>query len=598
MPLNATLAARLQADLRFRAAPLDVRGAYRLLLDFVDPEGFITVPGLDATRAVASALACSHDEAASFIARASKHGLINVTTNGVELLVAATSQASSEEHRARIKRLSADFSYRNLRDGEARRAWLATDDGRKRVASLGLSIAEANAAASSAGRRGRPVGTPDVSPEELQNNSRGNSRETPEQFQSDAAFSLETPSSKPNHSSGDNSRTIPEELQNNSRGLAAQGSTPSPSEVPSPTPLALSEVPPSHTLPSPTSPEPPEPHPPTSPSLHRAQGHERETPALTLEADEATGEPKAKARGVATKGDALPPAPGTLAAEVVEAIRQSQRLGGIVARPNELAAAITSGAFDGIDVVREVRASDAWLVANPRNMKKDGARFLNNWLADTMSKATRRAASFGTRSSQTPPNALGFGAREVIAAMRERCADRVHLTADDDLVAKLDALIVSVSHSWAEAHHEPVTLKHWEAFAAWLRRGGENGDGGIASWWGRDRNGNANPSAGKPGLGYFVSNGRLAKHFDEAMEWWAKYRERKKREMAAAAKAAQPTEATAPAPTTAVSPEERAAVSAKAANAVAQLKAAAKAHRAPTGSFIGNVSPITRGSPA
>jgi hypothetical protein len=87
--------------------------------------------------------------------------------------------------------------------------------------------------------------------------------------------------------------------------------------------------------------------------------------------------------------DIAPPADGTPAAIALAAILRAPILAAIVVRPCELAAAITSGAYPAVDVVREIAAAEAWMTANPRNAKKDGARFLNGWLTKAQERAPR-----------------------------------------------------------------------------------------------------------------------------------------------------------------------------------------------------------------
>lgn len=77
----------LHNDLRFRGAPLELRGLYRMLLDFEDAAGDVAARGLDATGAAAAALGCGRDEAAAALARMEAHGLLRVDGARVCLLV-------------------------------------------------------------------------------------------------------------------------------------------------------------------------------------------------------------------------------------------------------------------------------------------------------------------------------------------------------------------------------------------------------------------------------------------------------------------------------------------------------------------------------
>lgn len=89
------------------------------------------------------------------------------------------------------------------------------------------------------------------------------------------------------------------------------------------------------------------------------------------------------------KPDAPRPLAGTAAAEALDALESTQALRGIVARPAALALALTGGAYPAVDVPREIAAADAWLVANPANMKKRGERFAANWLSRAQERAKR-----------------------------------------------------------------------------------------------------------------------------------------------------------------------------------------------------------------
>lgn len=81
------LSATLQADLRFRGAPLELRGLYRMLLDFQDAAGDVVARGLDGVGAAAAALGCSVAEARALLTRMEGHDLVRVETSRVCLLV-------------------------------------------------------------------------------------------------------------------------------------------------------------------------------------------------------------------------------------------------------------------------------------------------------------------------------------------------------------------------------------------------------------------------------------------------------------------------------------------------------------------------------
>lgn len=146
------------------------------------------------------------------------------------------------------------------------------------------------------------------------------------------------------------------------------------------------------------------PHTPLSPNLsspppteERGRGAQ---PGLFGGGDEEPSEP--------TPSKDLPePATGSAAAMALGAIRGTVVLRTIVARPVRLAVALTNGSFPAVDVPQQIRAADAWLVANPANRKKNGARFVTNWLAMAQERAPRVAASStpSARPSQSPVTA-------------------------------------------------------------------------------------------------------------------------------------------------------------------------------------------------
>jgi len=170
---------------------------------------------------------------------------------------------------------------------------------------------------------------------------------------------------------------------------------------------ALPEVPPSHTLPSPTSPPPP-----TDEALHLARevraleartepGGQRTLPGA--EPSKPATAPKAKKPAPA---DASAPLPGTPAAASLAALSRSPLLLSAVAMPHRLCESISAGAYPAVNVPREILAAEAWLAANPANAKKNGARFLTNWLSRAQERAPRVTAP-------TAPTADARGRRMV-----------------------------------------------------------------------------------------------------------------------------------------------------------------------------------------
>jgi len=561
--VTPSLAARLAVDKTFSAAPLSVRGAYRLLLDHADRHGRIVAPSLNAVATVRATLHCSHDEAEEVLSACVRHRLVAPLGEGIELLVASQGTDTSGATLADLtKRLNADFSYRGLATPEARRAWLASEDGRRRIATLGLTPSEADAIAENAGRRGRRASVGSIT-DQVQNNYRG----ITEELQIKSSDRIETPSIKTFHSITEAALSNTESNTEARQIGAVEGSLP----PPPPPALSPSAVPPSHTLPSPTSPKPTQLHPPPSnaPASMGTSAHATPlaAPEFILTLDDPTASVDTAPRRAKSSGtDALPPAPGTAAARIAEAIASAPRLAAIVAKPNAFAEALGTANVGGIDVIAEIGKADRWLLANPKHAKKNGARFLNEWINNAADRAQSKAA----RASQyvnpdAPPTSalLGFGATEVLEAMAQHSGGAVRLTTDSAMTARLDVLIAEVSASWSRSHgDEAITLRHWQAFAVWLKKGGASGTGGIAEWWGRDRDGNV-LQGHKPGLAYFTKEGRLAKHFDEAMEWWARYRKNRQAAMASATTAPTASSATAERviepttfPLTPVNPEE------------------------------------------
>ena len=65
--------------------------------------------------------------------------------------------------------------------------------------------------------------------------------------------------------------------------------------------------------------------------------------------------------------------------------------------------------YPAIDVREEIRRAKAWLLANPRNAKKDWKRFINSWLSRAQDKARAPARPQGRVSKDYDPNASHSG---------------------------------------------------------------------------------------------------------------------------------------------------------------------------------------------
>lgn len=94
----------------------------------------------------------------------------------------------------------------------------------------------------------------------------------------------------------------------------------------------------------------------------------------------------------AGRGDAPEPPQGSLAARTLAALRATTVLRAIAPKPVTLAVALSSGAYPALDLPAEVARAEAWLVANPSNAKKNGARFLVGWCQRAQERAPRLAA--------------------------------------------------------------------------------------------------------------------------------------------------------------------------------------------------------------
>jgi hypothetical protein len=122
---------------------------------------------------------------------------------------------------------------------------------------------------------------------------------------------------------------------------------------------------------------------PASPSDHAVPGGSASPgePTSPAPSSETTRKPP--------RPDTDEPLPGTPAAGALDALRSTRLLLPIVVRPCELAETITAGAFPALDVPREIAAAEAWLVGNPANAKRNGARYLINWLKQAQERAPR-----------------------------------------------------------------------------------------------------------------------------------------------------------------------------------------------------------------
>lgn len=65
--------------------------------------------------------------------------------------------------------------------------------------------------------------------------------------------------------------------------------------------------------------------------------------------------------------------------------------------------------YPAIDVREEIRRAKAWLLANPRNAKKDWKRFINMWLSRAQDRARAPARPQGRVSKDYDPNASHSG---------------------------------------------------------------------------------------------------------------------------------------------------------------------------------------------
>lgn len=105
-----------------------------------------------------------------------------------------------------------------------------------------------------------------------------------------------------------------------------------------------------------------------------------------------TADRPAAARAPRARRDDDPmPTTGTPERAAVDALARCRTLALIVDRPHAIATALVAAA-PAVDVPREIAAAEAWLVANPRNVKRNGSAFLARWLARAQDRAPRAVA--------------------------------------------------------------------------------------------------------------------------------------------------------------------------------------------------------------
>lgn len=68
-------------------------------------------------------------------------------------------------------------------------------------------------------------------------------------------------------------------------------------------------------------------------------------------------------------------------------------------------------AYPAIDVLQELRKSEAWLIANPKNSKSNYERFLNNWLSRAQDKAPSARGSPQTKNQNNADKLNGAFSR-------------------------------------------------------------------------------------------------------------------------------------------------------------------------------------------
>lgn len=336
--MTAPFIGALQADLRFRAAPLELRGVYRMLTDYQDAAGDVAAPGLSGVEACAIALGCAPGEAAPLLQRLQGLGLLQVEPARVRLLVGSPRGSRGGMSDAERKRLQRSRSVTGRVTGNV-------TDG---VTDSVTGQAAVNASDSSIGH-GPVTGAVTV------------------ESRVDVTACVTGQVTAPVVTSNENT-AIPVVSASTANIAAPVAEAPggSPSGLPSSLPHTPSLTP-----------------LPTSPSDHAVPG------GSASPGDPANPAPPSETTRKPPRPDTDEPLPGTPAAEALGALRSTRLLLPIVVRPCELAETITAGAFPALDVPREIAAAEAWLVGNPANAKRNGARYLINWLKQAQERAPR-----------------------------------------------------------------------------------------------------------------------------------------------------------------------------------------------------------------
>lgn len=336
--MTAPFIGALQADLRFRAAPLELRGVYRMLTDYQDAAGDVAAKGLSGLEAAAVALGCDPADASPLLERLAGLGLLQVDPSRVRLLVGSPRGSRGGMSDAERKRLQRSRSVTARVTGNV--TGQVTD-------SVTGQVTETTGEAA--------VGHGSVT----------------------AAVTVE---SRADVTACVTGQVTDSAVTSNENTAIPAVSAPTPNTAP---PVA---DPPGG---SPAASLPSLPHspsltlPPTTPSDPAVPGGSASLgePTNPPPSGEKTRKPP--------RPDADEPLPGTPAADALDALRATRLLLPIVARPCELAETITAGAFPALDVPREIAAAEVWLIANPANAKQNGARFLAGWLKRAQERAPR-----------------------------------------------------------------------------------------------------------------------------------------------------------------------------------------------------------------
>lgn len=174
-----------------------------------------------------------------------------------------------------------------------------------------------------------------------------------------------------------------------------------------------------------------------SPRVEESKGESRELTSFVLPAREAPSaqpaEPKPRApRAKATQLVAdMPPAEGTLARKVYDAIVSDTALSSL-ARPGDFASRVCAdGAYPGVDVLAQVRRAGAWAAGKKRAPWRDVRAGLLAWLRRAAEDAQQspqgaRATPMPVRPAslpfQTPPQPAETVGPEVFAEIRAAVA--------------------------------------------------------------------------------------------------------------------------------------------------------------------------------